>query len=565
MTMYRPILETFAAHARDSDPEWYFPVEGRTLRASELLTRSSGAAAVLAGVGVQAGSLLGLSMDNTSDFIVAALAAWRLGAALVPLRPLRGTLEDIAAFLDRIDRRSPLAALAFDGSGEAAALERWSAHSGRPLLPVAALNSASGLPAPERAAPALPDSTALVQYSSGSTGHPKGVIVTHGMLVAQAEQIESGFRAGTGNRLRSLATWMPLYHDAGLFTGLMLPLILGCRSLLASPRYFVATPRRWFQLAAKHEVDLLVSTNAAMVLALRHLEKRASGELDLHRLHLYLSAEKVSPHVLRRTHAWLAKCGAAPSQLHVPFGMAENTLGATCSYGHDPITAWFSIDATGKVSPEAGAVPGAIELVSCGRAHAGVSLEIQDDDARPLPELQLGELTIAGPCVMPGYLNDPEATAIALRGGRLHTNDLGFLHQHEFWYVARKDDLIVVDGRNIVPDDIEHTAESLGPLRPGSTALIAIEHEDRPQLHLLVEEPPSANEVERTECQRALRERVLTAHELLLSVSFCTRGSIEKTSSGKKRRKLIRERFAAGRLQLCADTAPVRAAVGGVS
>src|SRR5205814_6430977 len=107
-------------------------------------------------------------------------------------------------------------------------------------------------------------------------------------------------------------------------------LVLGCRNALATPRYYVANPARWFRMVAERQVDMVLSTNAAMTLGLRQLVKQPAGSFDLRACHLFLSAEKVAPEVLRRTFDWLATCSAAPSQVHVPFGMAENTLSATC-------------------------------------------------------------------------------------------------------------------------------------------------------------------------------------------------------------------------------------------
>lgn len=525
--MYRPILETF----EKSNADWLFPVEKRTLSTAEILARASGVAALLHGANVGPGARVALSMENHSAFVAATLAVWRLGATIVPLRPIRA-----ADFLQRIHAKSPLSALIYDGACDAEAVKGFAA----PLFEAAKLADLAEADAP--GATLDPDAPALIQYSSGSTGAPKGVIVTHRMLVEQVDEIAGGFERGTGAPLRSLATWMPLYHDGGFFTGMMIPLLTGARNALATPRYYVANPARWFRLAAERQVDMVLSTNAAMVLGLRHLNKQPAGSIDLRRTHLFLSAEKVSPDVLRRTTAWLQTCGAGPDHVHVPFGMAENTLSATCDYKDAPKTGSFRIDDAGVVTPDARG----IELVSCGPAYPGVSVGVCDEQDQPLPELRLGEITIAGPCVMPGYINDPEATAHTLRGGRLHTSDLAFMFEKELWYVSRKDDHIVVDGRNIVPDDVEHAAESLDFMRPGTTALVALERNDTRELHLLVEAAaPDA------EHRRQIRDHILATLDILVEhIDFCARGAVEKTSSGKKRRKIIRQRLADGSIAL---------------
>jgi acyl-CoA synthetase (AMP-forming)/AMP-acid ligase II len=527
--MYRPILETFERSAAD----WLFPVEKRSLTTAEILARASGVAALLHGHGIGRGSFVALSMENHSAFVAAALGAWRLGAALVPLRPIRA-----ADFLEKIHAKSPLAALIHDGSCDAAAIHAF----GGPRFEAATLADLAAADAPS--VEVDPDAPALIQYSSGSTGAPKGVIVTHRMLVEQVDEIAGGFERGTGSPLRSLATWMPLYHDGGFFTGMMIPLLTGARNALATPRYYVANPARWFRLAAERNVDMVLATNAAMVLGLRQLVKHPG--IDLRRCHLFLSAEKVSPQVLRRTIAWLESCLSNADHVHVPFGMAENTLSATGDYARAPKTGWFGIDERGVVTPGGRDV----ELVSCGPAYPGVSVAVCDEQDQALPELRLGEITIAGPCVMPGYIRDPEASAVALRGGRLHTNDLAFMHQGELWYVARKDDQIVVDGRNIVPDDVEHAVESLDFMRPGSTALVALERNESRELHLIVESAPDEEQ------RRQIREQILKTLDILVEhIHFCARGAVEKTSSGKKRRKIIRQRLAEGALEILGESA----------
>jgi acyl-CoA synthetase (AMP-forming)/AMP-acid ligase II len=340
----------------------------------------------------------------------------------------------------------------------------------------------------------------------------------------------------------------------GLFMGVMHPLYCGSQNLLASARYFMARPRRWFEHLSRQRVLLNFTTNSAMAFCLRQLERMNAEKLDLTRLHLYFGAEKVSPIVLRQTLDIVRRFSMPPEHIHVGYGMAENTLGAAGTLGGAPriVHAAIAHDNSVEIRPEPSA--DTVELVSCGGSYLGVTITIRDDEDRTVGDLHLGEISVQSPCVTPGYINNPEATERALpEPGRLLTRDLGFLYDGELFFHARKDDLLIVGGRNIVPDDIEMTVEQLEFIRQGTTALVGIENSRSGtlELTLLIESKPELGPEEFKRRRTQARDVIYDTYGLLLNhIIFCEKNTIEKTSSGKKRRKVIRDRFVKDELTL---------------
>ena len=248
--------------------------------------------------------------------------------------------------------------------------------------------------------------------------------------------------------------------------------------------------------------------------------------------------------------AALAPFGMAEERWHIGYGMAEYALGCTYSPHGAPRTLW--IDAGSRRVQEGTPGPDAIELASVGIANSRCRIRIHAPDGSLLPEDQVGEIRITGPCLTPGYLNDPVASAVKLAGGWLHTGDLGLMHQGELYFLERLDDLLVVGGRNVVPSDIELLVEDLAEVGPGRSVLFAVENPETGGTApvLLVEAAGRLGGDELEWLESRIRERVLEEAALVIKrVVFVARRSIEKTSSGKKRRRVTRQRYLNGELE----------------
>lgn len=321
-------------------------------------------------------------------------------------------------------------------------------------------------------------------------------------------------------------------------------------------------PPRWFGLLSHYTVDFTFSTNSVLASSLSFLKRlhKSSGEnpgkqpvVNLSNLHLYIAAEKVSPIIVRATWDSLSKFGCPKENIHIGYGMAENTLGATYTTCGPVKLHWFVLNGNDSLSLSDEKHPRAFELASIGIPNDHHTITVRDGHDTILPELTLGEFSIESPCVSPAYCNNPQETDKKLKHGRLRTGDLGFMYNGEFYFYTRIDDLIITGGRNVVPDDVETTVETLQFVRTGGSALLGVENPQSGvmQLQLLIEANACLSAQDIESLRITIRQQVLKAHDLLIkNVCLCTKGSIEKTSSGKKRRKVIRQRLLSSEISL---------------
>jgi acyl-CoA synthetase (AMP-forming)/AMP-acid ligase II len=536
------------------NPLWRFPEENLELTVADLWEESGYYAGTLTEYGIEPGKSVGISVHRPSDFAKLILAVFRCGATIVPIKPLRGEFPEIREFLQKVQLLSPIDLIIYDEETDDGNIDIWRRISGKPGF---RFDEFAKKTAAAKLTISISDrktDTAIIQYSSGSTGMPKGVIVTWDMVITQVRHLHAAYIANGGPGIDcSNSSWLPLHHDMGLFMGMLFPLYLGFDNMIASPRYFMARPGRWYQMLSDLGVTLSFTTNSAMAFCLRQLERLKPENVDLSRLHQYLGAEKVSGVIMRQTIAALVRIGIKPEHISVGYGMAENALGATQTQLAPPKIINTRIDSRGTVSISEKPSPDTVELVSCGVPFNGVKITIRDKTDKPLPELQMGEISVKGPCVMPGYINDSQHSAEALpEPGRLLTNDLGFIYNGQLYFHARKDDLLILGGRNIVPDDIEMAVEDLDFIKQGSTILIGVENPKSGlrELHFLVESNPETPAGILNERKIVIRNAVLESFGLLLNhIYFCKKNTIIKTSSGKKRRKVIRDIFIQGQIK----------------
>jgi acyl-CoA synthetase (AMP-forming)/AMP-acid ligase II len=529
-------------------PEWRFPAENLTLTLAQLDQQADRYARLLMGLGIRVGDRIGLVLNNGSDYVAMLMAVWRLNAIAVPLRPRGSKNTQSDQYFQNCDRVCEFSLIIYGDEGITAPSIEWLTESS---IFVLSLESFKALPAdltevafdsPSR------DDIAILQFSSGSTGQPKAVIVTHGMVMVQLKNIDVNHASFRGNvSTVSCASWMPMNHDLGLFIGVLLPLYTGCDNLLAPPGFYMRNPARWFELLAQYRVDLSFTTNSALSTTLNSI-RRSLGQAppDLSRLHLYLSAEKVSPVMLRRCYDLFPSVGLPVANLHVGYGMAESALGCACTRNATLRMMRFVVTPDQRLIPVSENLPDSVELVSVGIADNGHQITIRDSADRILPELFLGEINVEGPCVTPGYYNNPGKTHEAIIGKRLRTGDLGLISDGIIYFYSRKDDMITIGGRNLIPDDIEQSAEELFFVRPTGTCLVATENTatGNAELVLLVEGNHFSEADTLGKQAASIQSQVFRAMEVLLTrIVFCKKGEIEKTSSGKKRRKVMRSRL----------------------
>jgi acyl-CoA synthetase (AMP-forming)/AMP-acid ligase II/acyl carrier protein len=424
-----------------------------------------------------------------------------------------------------------------------------------PLVATDAVSRDEGAPAFDVSPRVTPETLAFVQYTSGSVGDPKGVLVSHANLIHNVATMSSLYEGGREGE-RDAAGWVPLFHDMGLIFNSLLPLYSGARSVLMSPGDFLRDPVRWLRVIDRYRIGTSGGPNFAYDLCARRVKPDEVAALDLSCWrHAVNSAEPVRADTLARFSRTFAPAGFRAEAFMPCFGMAETTL-VVSLHRVDIPTKTLSLDARALESGRA--VPGeqGRVLVSNGRAYGGMSVRIVDPETRrERAEGEVGEVWVAGPSVAQGYLGRAELTeevfgarlADTGEGPFLRTGDMGFLRESELYLTGRRKDVIILRGRNHYPQDIEQSAERAhASVRPGCVNAFSVDEDGEERLVVVAETAPGAN---LAETAAAIALRISDEHELQVHrVVFLAPKSLPKTSSGKLQRRQCRAELAAGTL-----------------
>lgn len=415
-----------------------------------------------------------------------------------------------------------------------------------------------------------PDTLALLQYTSGSTGAPRGVMLTHAQLLHNLGLIRAGF-AITSASVGMI--WLPPYHDMGLIGGILQPLYSGFPVTLMSPIDFLKRPLRWLQAITRTRATVSGGPNFAYDLCLRKITPEERATLDLSSWAVaFNGAEPVRAETIDRFAAAFAPCGFRRAAFYPCYGLAEATLIVSGGQPSAPPVV-FSVhaDALGlrRVEPVTVNHPQARSLVGAGGPLADQQVAIVDPHSATRCAVdQVGEIWVVGPSIARGYWARPQETALSFAaytadgaGPFLRTGDLGFMQDSELFIVGRIKDLIIIRGRNYYPEDIELTVERSHPaLRPGGSAAFAIEVDGQECLVVAQEVDRRATSDHDTVVS-AIRAAVAAQHELqVYSVCLLAAGGLPKTSSGKVQRHACRAAFLDGCLELLARSTLTEAA-----
>ncbi|HEY0601316.1 MAG TPA: AMP-binding protein, partial [Herpetosiphonaceae bacterium] len=406
------------------------------------------------------------------------------------------------------------------------------------------------------------DTLAFLQYTSGSTALPKGVMLSHGNLLHNSTLIHHAF--GHTPESRGVI-WLPPYHDMGLIGGVIQPLYAGFPVTLMSPVDFLQRPFRWLQAISRYRGTTSGGPNFAYELCVNKVTTEQIATLDLSSWDLaFNGAEPIRQETLERFAATFAPCGFRAEAFYPCYGLAEATLIVTggaknaqphvMSFDRGELGAGHVIETTPE--HESSQV-----FVGSGQALLEQQIAIVDPQTMThcRPD-QVGEIWVHGPSVAQGYWNRPETTEQTFRariadtgeGPFLRTGDLGFMQSGELFVTGRLKDLIIVRGRNYYPQDIELTVERSHPaLRPGAGAAFGVEVGGEEQIVVVHEIDRQHRRVEIESVVSAIRQAVAEQHELrVYSIALIKHGSIPKTSSGKIQRHACRNLFLSGDLQL---------------
>ncbi len=400
---------------------------------------------------------------------------------------------------------------------------------------------------------------AFIQYTSGSTGNPKGVALTHTNLLAN---IRAMVQAVEATKRDVFVSWLPLYHDMGLIGAWLAPLYVGFPLVVMSPLAFLAKPLRWLQTIHRYRGTLSAGPNFAYELCLKRIDDAALAGLDLSSWRLaFNGAEAVSPDTVRRFAERFAACGLAPEAVTPVFGLAEASVGLL----FPPLGRIATIDRVQRepFTREHRAIPaapddaGALRFVACGRALTGHAIRIVDESGQEVGERIEGRLEFQGPSATRGYFRNPEQTAKLFHDGWLDSGDRAYAAGGDIYITGRVKDIVIRGGRNLYPQEIEEAVGQVEGVRKGCVAVFGSPDPatGTERLVVLAEARPGPSDAQAL-LRAAVSRAVISAigeppDEIVLAPPH----SVLKTSSGKVRRSACRALYEAGGVGAALPTA----------
>lgn len=520
----------------------------------------------LQALGLKKGDRVALICPTNEDFVLCFFGAIRAGIVPVPIYPPLG-LGQLQGYLD--NTRHIVAKCGARALVTTAQIKRLlgtvqaSAPSLEQVVAVEAIRESLETLRPEKIGP---DDVAFLQYTSGSTSRPKGVTLTHGNLMANVKCImQDGLRITPEDRGVS---WLPLYHDMGLIGFVLAPVVHRVPIVFLPPLLFLKRPISWFQAFTRHKGTIAYAPNFAFALCVKRIRERELENIDLTTWRVAgCGAEPIRPETLEAFAEKFAPVGFKKTALLPSYGMAESSLAISFTEIEQGMKT-ISVDGdslwgenTMKLVPEDDAR--AVRLVSCGTNFPEHSVEVFAPDdttgASPLPEGRVGELRIKGPSVMKGYWEDVERTKESFAGEWLKTGDLGFIHDGRVFICGRSKEVIIVNGRNYYPQDIEWEASRAEGVRKGNVvAFGARDNVERDRERVVVafecQDAPKTGDArdlakEKQPIVQAVRKLVQEGMGLTLDdVVPLAPGVLPKTSSGKLQRAKTRELYESGEL-----------------
>jgi 1-acyl-sn-glycerol-3-phosphate acyltransferase len=508
-------------------------------------------AAGLLARGLQAKQVVALMLPTSLDYLASFMGVMLAGGIPLPIYPPT-RLSQIEDHLRRhariLDNACTTLLITVPQAKTVAVLLRAAAPSLRDIVTADDLRRPA-MPIAHRAAP---NDIAFLQYTSGSTGDPKGVTLTHANLLANIRAMGEAAQVSARD---VFVSWLPLYHDMGLIGAWLSPLYFGFPLVLMSPLAFLARPARWLQMLSRHHGTLSAAPNFAYELCAKKVHEEDLLGVDLSSWRFALNgAEPVSAATLDAFADRFAGHGFRRTSLMPSYGLAECSVGlAFPPLGRGPLIDRIS---RRRFAEARHAVPvpadetdaDAIAVVACGRPIPGHAMRVVDETGSELPDRHVGRLQFRGPSATAGYYCNPEASARLLVGEWRETGDYAYLADGEVYLTGRTKDLIIRGGRNLYPYELEQAVSTLPGVRKGCVAVFG--------------SPDPANGTERLvvlaetrETDAAVRERLRTrinelsadvigtpADEVVLAPPY----TVLKTSSGKIRRAASREIYEQG-------------------
>jgi fatty-acyl-CoA synthase len=506
-------------------------------------------AAALHARGVRPGDGVLLLVPEVRAAVSTLLGVWALGAVPsilgVPYRlsDLETYLEQLRSTAKKLDAKAlVLSAMLADMAGEPAGAKG-------PLLIIADTLVEEGRTLPFEPEPDAAPGPCLVQLTSGSTSHPRGVVLSHEKVLLHMESMS---RALPSPAHAVAVSWLPLHHDMGLLGGLLFPFFNNFPAHMLSPLEFRQRPFCWLEAMSQFRATICAAPPSAYALCMALANRAREAGLDLSAWEVaMIGAEPISPELLRRFSARFAPCGFRSEAFFPVYGLAEATVAVTFPTKLAP-TVVDRVDRS-VLEREGRAVPcqehpGALELTGVGRPIPHTEVLLVDEQDQPVPERVQGEVLVRSATLMEGYYREPELTASTVREGWLRTGDLGYRAGGELFITGRKKELIIKGGHNLIPSILEELASQVEGVRAGCVAAVGVRSEQRQtELAYVLAETKLEPEAQGLLGER-IRER-LRAHGITIDhVLLVAPGTLPKTTSGKLQRRAIAEALAAGQL-----------------
>jgi fatty-acyl-CoA synthase len=546
------ICEALDYAARGQTGLNFFTAKGeldRVLTYAELRTQARDFAQGLVKLGLAKGERVLLIADTDPDFMVAFCGCQYAGVLPVPVA-VATTLGGRAAYVAQLRHQ-------LEGSGAVAAMAPEAllsfltdAAAGLPLNMVGGPAAFQSLPRDGAdLRPFGKDDQSYLQYSSGSTRFPKGIDIPQRSIMANAHAITlDGLDINRGDRCTS---WLPLYHDMGLVGFMLVPLTTQMSVDYIATRDFARRSLTWLKLISEYGGSLSYSPSFGYELCTRRLREGSELNVDLKTWRgAGIGGDMVQHHILQKFAEAFAPYGFRKTAFVPSYGMAETTLAMSFSpLGRRYVVDDIDRDALAEDNLAVASTPSAKSrpFVACGRALQGHEFQIRDAAGKTLPERHVGRVFFRGPSVMGGYFQQPDLTAEVLGAdGWLDTGDLGYLLDNEIIITGRAKDLIILNGRNIWPQDLEWSAEELPELRRGDVGAFSIEDDQAGETVVVLVQCRIADVAQREKLKREIFALLQRAHGVEARVIMVPPKALPQTSSGKLSRSKAKANYLSG-------------------
>ena len=500
------------------------------------------------GAGIVKGDRVALLAVTSPEFLIAFFACQYCGAIPVPLPPPMafGRRE---AYIDQTSRQlSSSGAKMFLTPNEYISLI---GEIAKDSIQVLTFDHIKLLPKIEKEVLVKSSDLSYIQYSSGSTRSPKGVAITHKNVMSNCIGMNAGVENKSGERAVS---WLPFYHDLGL-VGFMLGCLTSQTTVdYISPEDFAKRPLAWLKVIGLNKGTFSYSPSFGYELCSRvqQTSKKLSTEVDLSSWRVAgIGGEMIKPGVIKDFAKTFSTFGFEDKSFNPSYGMAECVVGATFSKPGsgmklDHISKKDMVDKKQAINISNSDNKNGRSFVVCGRIIDHHFIEIRDDNGKILKERQVGNIYLSGPSIMVGYFEDKKATDEIIQDSWLNTGDLGYLNKDGLVVVGRAKDLMIVNGRNYWPQDVEWAVERIGGMRSGDVAAFTVQDDDGGEIPTILVEFKKSLKLDihsfLKKVQKSIKEKV----GLKCEVIFVTPRSLPKTTSGKLSRKKAKDDFING-------------------